>query len=142
MKSIFTEKSIFKAKSWLKFKRYLFVLLLLQFFFFDAFSQTVSITGTVKDSKGAGLPGVSVRVKNNLSVGTVTNPDGKYTLKIPGPQTILVFSLIGYKTAELAVGNKTEIDAKLEEQISSLNEVVVMGYNSTAKKDLTGSVGI
>ncbi|GAB3958447.1 TonB-dependent receptor [Spirosoma harenae] len=100
-----------------------------------------SITGTVKSETGQGLPGVSVVVKNTTR-GTTTDAEGKYKLSLPdeSPATILVFSFVGYKNQEVPIGNSTTIDLQLVPDDKSLNEVVVVGYGTVKKSDLTGSV--
>lgn len=110
-------------------------------FTLTGFAQTV-IKGTVKDSKGELLPGVSVRIKEASTAGTVTNANGAYSITIqPGYKT-LVFSFIGYKTQEVSINNRFLVNVTLDDDATGLNEVVVLGYTSTAKKDLTGSVGV
>ncbi|WEK17705.1 MAG: TonB-dependent receptor [Candidatus Pedobacter colombiensis] len=99
----------------------------------------VVINGTVKDAKGKPIPGVSVRIKGS---GTVTSTDanGAYKLTLPIGNEILVFSYIGFNTQEVRPGNKTTINIILEEGNSGLDEVVVIGYGTVKKKDLTGAV--
>ncbi|MBD2702822.1 TonB-dependent receptor [Spirosoma sp. BT702] len=99
-----------------------------------------SISGTVKSETGDGLPGVSVVVKNTTR-GTTTDADGRFRLTIPdGSATTLVFSFVGYQNQELAVGNRTTIDLQLVPDDKSLSEVVVVGYGTVKKSDLTGSL--
>ncbi|GAB3496410.1 TonB-dependent receptor [Spirosoma knui] len=100
------------------------------------------ITGTVKSETGEGLPGVSVVVKNTTR-GTSTDADGKYRLSIPddnGSATTLVFSFVGYVNQEVAVGNRSSVDVQLAPDDKSLDEVVVVGYGTVKKSDLTGSL--
>jgi len=105
----------------------------------SATSQT--ITGTVKDAKGEALIGVNVLLKGT-QVGTSTDVNGKFSIKVPGTKTVLVFSYIGYTSTEVTVGNQKTIDVVLTETESTLNEVVVTGYGQTVKKsDLVGSIG-
>ena len=89
----------------------------------NAIGQTVS--GTVTDSSdGTPLPGVSILIKGT-STGTATDVDGKYSLNVPGAQTVLVFSFLGFEAVEETVGNRSTIDVGLSEDASELNEVVV-----------------
>ncbi len=85
------------------------------------------------------LPGVSVSVKNT-TVGTVTDVAGKYALNVPDDATTLVFSYIGYTSAEVAIGGRTEISLTLAPDIASLSEVVVVGYGERKKENYTGAV--
>lgn len=102
-----------------------------------AAEQTIS--GVVSDEKGAGLPGVTVAIKGT-SRGTVTDASGTYRLTIPdGPQT-LVFSFVGYTSQEVAVGNQTTISVQLQPDVKSINEVVVVGYGSLNRKEVTSAV--
>jgi iron complex outermembrane receptor protein len=104
----------------------------------SVFAQN-NVSGTVKDAKdGSGLPGVTVQVKGT-NKGMQTNVDGKFQLSVPS-NAILVFSFIGKASQEITVGNQSVIDVALEDDVKTLNEVVVIGYGSQKKKDLTGSV--
>ncbi|WP_461103227.1 SusC/RagA family TonB-linked outer membrane protein [Spirosoma koreense] len=110
----------------------------------DALDETTApaertITGVVSDEKGEGLPGVSVVVKG-LTRGSVTDASGAYRLTIPdGPQT-LVFSFVGYATQEVAVSNQTTLSVQLKPDVKSINEVVVVGYGSLSRKEVTSAV--
>jgi TonB-linked SusC/RagA family outer membrane protein len=99
----------------------------------------LSIKGKVANDQGEGIPGVSVLVKGTTS-GTATGSDGTYSLTVPDEKATLVFSFIGYITEEVAVNNRTVIDVVLLPTIESLSEVVVVGYGTVRKSDLTGSV--
>ena len=92
---------------------------------------------SAKEDKSS-LPGVSVVVKGT-SIGTTTDSKGNYLLKVP-EKAILVFSYIGYKNLEIAVGNQTKIDASMEIDAASLDEVVVVGYGTQKKSHLTGAI--
>lgn len=103
-------------------------------------SRTVSGTVTAQEDNSA-LPGVNITVKGTTT-GTVTDASGAYSLSVPDNNTTLVFSYIGYKTQEIAVGTRSTIDLALTADISSLEEVVVVGYGTQKKADLTGSVAV
>ncbi len=102
--------------------------------------QKREVTGTVKDSKGLPLPGVTVAVKGTTT-GTITNADGKFRLSLPPTAKILTFSFVGMKTTDVGIGNLTNFNVEMKDDVSSLDEVVVIGYGSMKKSDLTGSVG-
>jgi TonB-dependent starch-binding outer membrane protein SusC len=95
------------------------------------------ITGTVKDDTGATMPGVSVLIKGT-SNGTAADGEGKFSIQA-GENDILVISFIGYKTREVAVGKQTSIDVMLEEDLTTLGEVVVVGYGVQKKVLNTGA---
>ncbi|HSF55901.1 MAG TPA: SusC/RagA family TonB-linked outer membrane protein, partial [Algoriphagus sp.] len=99
----------------------------------------ISISGTVVDDQGDALPGVSIIVKGTTT-GVVSDLDGKYTIVVPDENSTLVFSFIGFKTQEVQVGNRTVIDIILGTDTSNLDEVVVIGYGTSKKSDLTGAV--
>jgi len=99
----------------------------------------IIITGQVKDEKGAPLPGVTVKIKGT-NTGAQTGADGTYKVSVPGNNAVLVFSFIGFVTREIPVGNQTQIDLVLKEQPSALNELIVVGYGTQKKVNLTGSV--
>ncbi len=97
------------------------------------------ISGVVNDEKGQPLPGVSVRVKG-ASAGVTTDLNGKFSLVMPVGAKTLVFSFIGFATQEYTVTGSTDIKIVLKESTASLGEVVVIGYGTVKKRDLTGSV--
>ncbi|MEX2593941.1 MAG: TonB-dependent receptor [Anditalea sp.] len=99
----------------------------------------VDVSGTVRDENGEPIPGVTVSVPGT-TIGTATDMDGNYSLTVPEGST-LAFSFIGYETQNIAVGDRSVIDVVLSEDISSLDEVVVVGYGTQRKSDLTGAVG-
>jgi TonB-linked SusC/RagA family outer membrane protein len=105
------------------------------------FAQQV-IKGKVTDNSGDGLPGVNVVLKGNTT-GTSTDQNGDYSLSIPaatGENQTLVFSFIGYVKQEVSLSNRTVIDIKLVTDTQNLDEVVVVGYGTTAKKNLTTAI--
>jgi TonB-dependent starch-binding outer membrane protein SusC len=105
-----------------------------------SFSQSRSISGKVTDAKdGAPLPGVSVQVKGQ-SVGSTTDMNGSFTLNVT-PGAMLVFSHTGYEGFQLKIGNEETLNVQLQLSKGSMSEVVVIGYGTVKKKDLTGSVG-
>ncbi len=97
------------------------------------------ITGNVKDDRGELLLGVSILIKGTPR-GTVTDMDGNYSLEVPNDQAVLVFTYLGYKTKELSVAGKTKLDVVLMEDTQTLEEVVVVGYGTMKKENLTGAV--
>ncbi|RLK06793.1 SusC/RagA family TonB-linked outer membrane protein [Tenacibaculum discolor] len=111
------------------------------FFFFgfllNMSAQEKKITGVVSDSAGP-LPGVNVILKGT-TIGTETDFDGKYSLKAKTGD-ILVFSFVGMQVTEKTVGTASELNILMKEDTNVLDEIVVVGYGSTSKKDLTGSV--
>lgn len=105
----------------------------------NLFAQQIAIAGKVTGEDNAPIPGVSVSVKGT-TVGTVTDPNGNYSLTVPKDAKTLVFSFIGMLTEEVEIGSRTQIDTKLLPDITSLNEVVVIGYGSVKKTDVTTSI--
>lgn len=103
------------------------------------FAQTQTIQGIVSDGNGP-LPNVTVSVQGE-SVGTQTNEEGHYTIQA-GNNAMLIFSSVGYRTAEVNVNGRTVINLILESSIGALDEVVVVGYGSQKKKDLVGAVSV
>jgi TonB-linked SusC/RagA family outer membrane protein len=102
-------------------------------------AQNNTVTGTVTDVANEPLIGVNVQLKGTAT-GAITDIDGNYTLQVPGNQAVLSFSYVGYVPQEITVGNQRRIDIVLREDARSLDEVVVVGYGSTVKKDLTTAV--
>ncbi len=108
-------------------------------FFLNASAQEMTVTGTVTDAEtGDPLPGVTVIIKGTQQ-GAITQPDGSYAVPAEEDAT-LVYSFIGYRTVEQAVNGQSTLNVELEPDILGLDEVVVIGYGVTRKKDLTGSV--
>ncbi|WP_219224208.1 SusC/RagA family TonB-linked outer membrane protein [Pedobacter antarcticus] len=103
-----------------------------------AMAQGVQIKGQVKDQQGLPLPGVSVKVKGS-SQGVVTDANGAYTLTAPSGST-LTFTSIGYTAIEQPVNNRTTISVNLSDDNQQLNEIIVVGYGTQTKKDLTTAV--
>jgi len=99
-----------------------------------------TVTGVVVDENGEGLPGVSIQAKGSTA-GTSTDLDGKFRIVVSDDVNTLIFSYIGYMTQESALANSSELKITLAPDIKSLSEVVVVGYGTVKKKDLTGSVG-
>ena len=97
-----------------------------------------TITGAVSDAMGP-LPGVSIVIKGT-SQGTTTDFDGNYSIEVADNAAVLVFSYLGYKSQEVPVGSNTELNVTLTEDTSELDEVVVLGYTTRKKGELTGSV--
>jgi TonB-dependent starch-binding outer membrane protein SusC len=104
-----------------------------------AIDQTVK--GKIVDEKGEGLPGATVSVKGT-GRGVATNPNGEFTINVPNEQAVLVVSFIGYIQQEIVVGSKAFINVVLKEDAKALTEVVVIGYGTQTKRDLTGSVDL
>jgi len=100
--------------------------------------QVIRVTGTVSDVSGK-LPGVLITIKNQPKSKTLTDVNGMYSIDAPRGST-LVYSSLGYVTQEITVSEKTQIDVVLRETTSVLDEVVVIGYGSSTRDDLTGSV--
>ena len=103
-----------------------------------AMAQNITIKGKVKDQQGLPLPGVSVQVKGS-GQGVTSNVNGEYAVSAPGNAT-LVFSFIGSTTIEDIVNNRTTININMTDQNQELNEVVVVGYGSQKKKDITSAI--
>lgn len=99
----------------------------------------IPVKGRVTGEDGSGLPGVSVVVKGT-TIGTVTDADGNYSLNVPNENSVLSFSFIGYVAEEVTVGSQTSIDINLALDVTSLSEVVVTGYQSQNRRNITGAV--
>ncbi len=118
-------------------KKLLFIPLLM-LLTFAVSAQSTSISGTVSDGLGIALPGVSVSIKGT-NRGTVTDGKGHFAISAASTD-VLVFSMIGYKSREIIVNKQTIITLQLKEEANSLNDVVVVGYATQRRKDLTGSI--
>jgi TonB-dependent starch-binding outer membrane protein SusC len=111
--------------------------LLLLFAFVTASAQSQTVTGKVTDPAGAGMPGVNV-LKKGTTIGTATDSDGNFSIEA-SPSDVLVFSFIGYSSQEVTVGNQTSYNIQLQEDVQSLQEVVVVGYGEMRRGDITAA---
>jgi TonB-linked SusC/RagA family outer membrane protein len=103
------------------------------------FAQEKTLTGTVVGVDNVALPGVSISVKGTV-VGTITDIDGKFALKVPANAGTLVFSFIGMKPLEVEIGTKTSFNVTLQENVVGLDEVVVVGYGTQKKESVVGAI--
>jgi len=130
------------SKGNLKGKPILFTLLivaLLNFCNFPIYAQSGNITGKVTGENGEGLPGVTVLIKGT-NIGTATDAAGNFSLDAPSNAGTLIVSFIGYVTQEVAINNRTTINVALASDAKALEEVVVVGYGTVKKSDVTGAV--
>ncbi len=103
-------------------------------------TQQSTIKGVITDAvSGVPLPGVNIVIEGTTT-GTVTDVDGKYSIDVPSPNSVLLYSFVGYNTERVEVNSRLSVDVALVPLIESLEEVVVVGYGTQKKKDLTGSV--
>lgn len=105
----------------------------------DDYQQQKTISGKVVDQDGYGLPGVNILIKGTTQ-GTITQVNGEYSLQA-SPGDILVFSYLGFTTQEIVVGNNPTVNVTMEENIKAFEEVVVIGYGTQKKGDVTSAVG-
>ena len=119
------------------------ILFLLLFFLMSVgvMLAQVRVTGTVTDAGGGSLIGVNVIEKGTMN-GTITDLDGNFTLNVASTNSVLAFSYVGFTTQEVPVGNNTRLTVVLAEDTETLQETVVVGYGTQAKKDITGSVTV
>ncbi|WP_215222646.1 SusC/RagA family TonB-linked outer membrane protein [Echinicola shivajiensis] len=117
----------------------LLLIVLLLGFAGTSWAQT-KITGVVTDSEKTTIPGVNILIKGTTS-GAVTDIDGSYSLEVSGPDAVLVFSSIGFRSQEIQVGNQSVINLSMIPDITSMEEVVVIGYGEVERKDATGAIG-
>ncbi|MEL6674352.1 MAG: TonB-dependent receptor [Bacteroidota bacterium] len=141
-----------RARSRVKGKQWIMLLMLCCFFMFpsradDLPGETISldvqtmaeVSGKVTGTDGEPLVGVRIVVKGT-SQGTLSEGDGSYSLNLPDGSNVLVFSYLGYATVEVNVDGRATVDVTMEEETNYLDEVVVVGYGTQKKSDLTGSV--
>jgi TonB-dependent starch-binding outer membrane protein SusC len=117
----------------------LLMLLLLGFAVGMANAQERIIKGKVTSESEGPLPGVNILIQGTLK-GTITDADGNYSISVPGPQSVLVFSFVSYTSQTITVGDQVTLDVVLAPASTSLGEVVVVGYGTQRKKDITGAV--
>ena len=123
----------------MKSMRYTLLFLLVAAITLSVSAQNVTVKGTVKDKTGETVIGASVVEKGNTGNGTITDIDGNFSISVPSNATI-IFSYVGMKTQEVAVNGKSVVNVTMEDDSQALEEVVVIGYGTVSKRDLTGSV--
>ncbi|MHA8065751.1 SusC/RagA family TonB-linked outer membrane protein [Aquirufa sp. ROCK2-A2] len=121
--------------------RVVFLMALMLSLSWIAFGQDRKVSGTVSDAKGQGIPGVSVLVKGTTT-GTSTDVNGAFSINVKSNNAELQVSSVGYLSKTVSVGSKSSVAVTLDEDISQLNEVIVTGYASQRKKDITGAVAV
>lgn len=124
-----------------KMKRNLLITCVMLLFAVVSMAQNkITVSGVVTDKTGETVIGASVRVKGQENMGTITDIDGKY--QIPGvpANATLIFSYIGMKEQEVALNGRSTVNLMMEEDSQLIEEVVVVGYGSAKKRDLTGSI--
>jgi len=112
---------------------------MVMFFTLGAYAQTATVTGVIKDTYGDELIGANVLVKGTTN-GTITDINGRFSLSMVNPQATLVVSYIGYINQEVALKGNTTVNVVLEEDSKTLSEVVVIGYGTMDKKELTSAI--
>ena len=117
----------------------LLALFLLGFAGSMAFAQQRTVTGTVTSEEEGPIPGVNIVIQGTVT-GAVTDIEGNYSITVPGPDAVLVFSSIGYTTQSIPVGDRSVIDVVMTPDVTSLDEIVVIGYGTQKKKELTSAV--
>jgi outer membrane receptor protein involved in Fe transport len=119
-------------------KKLYLLLILLAMLFTGAYAQSITIKGIVTDTKGSPLVGVAVKVKDSKT-GTITNTSGAYTITVTSRQSVLVFSYVSFATEERVAAGNT-INVTLKDDITTLSDVVIVGYGEQKKKLLSTSV--
>ena len=99
----------------------------------------ITVTGVIKDDVGIPLPGVGIQIKGDNS-GAYTNSNGEYSISVPGENAVLQVSFMGFETQEVTVGKRAVIDVVLKDDLTQLEDVIVIGYGTAKRKDLTGSI--
>jgi TonB-linked SusC/RagA family outer membrane protein len=102
-------------------------------------AQNRSISGRITDASGAGVSGASVSVKGQ-TLGTTSAEDGRFTLSVPSSATTLVISSVGFQAQEIAIGDRATVAVTLQNTAGNLNEVVVVGYGTQRRREVTGSI--
>lgn len=121
-------------------QRLTLLVLTMMFSFAVVFAQEITVSGTVTSSdEGGPLPGVNIFIQGT-TVGTISDLDGKYTVTVPGPDAVLMYSSVGYETMAIRVGSQTVIDIVLEADVTALQEVVVTGYTTQSRRNISGAV--
>ncbi|MEJ7831092.1 MAG: carboxypeptidase-like regulatory domain-containing protein, partial [Segetibacter sp.] len=100
---------------------------------------SVTVSGKVIDEKSQPLIGVSVKLENS-DIGVATNSEGRFTISVPNDKRVLVLSYLGYENKEVRITNVSEYNVNMIPAVSTLNDVVVVGYSTQRRRDVSGSV--
>src|SRR5687768_7085140 len=136
------EKNLISSRRLFSLLRRVFVLLAILTGCFHAetvMALNITVRGTVKDAKGTALNAITVNVKGT-NIGTTTDTDGKFKLMVPDAKSVLVFSSIGFTSREITVGSETDMNVVLTAGNNAMDEVIVIGYGTQRKKDVTGAI--
>ncbi|MBN1181546.1 MAG: carboxypeptidase-like regulatory domain-containing protein, partial [Bacteroidales bacterium] len=128
-----------QTKFFLHFKKKLFTLLLMLFAVSIIYAQERIVQGLITDESKIPIPGANIAIVGTTT-GTVSDLEGKFTLKVPSPDAVLLISFLGYENQKIQVGNQTLINVILKEKATELDDVVVVGYGVQKKSDLTGAI--
>jgi len=129
-----TQKVVFML-----FRKWIFSIFLFCFTVSLASAQQRTVTGKVTSEAEGALPGVNIIVQGTVT-GVITDADGNFSISVPGPDAILVFSFIGYTPQQVTVGSQATINVELAPAVSTLGEIVVTGYTQQRKKEITSSI--
>ena len=125
-----------------KYHRLLYAFMILTCLLFanmSVYAQGLQVSGVVSDENGEALPGVNVVVKGTTT-GMVTDAKGNYSITVPGSDAVLQFTFVGYNPQEITVGNQQVITVTMAESSTAIDEVVVIGYGTARRSDVTGSI--
>ncbi|HPR74192.1 MAG TPA: TonB-dependent receptor [Bacteroidales bacterium] len=103
--------------------------------------QQRTVTGRIIDENGSAMPGVNIQVEGT-TIGTISDANGRYTLNVPNADAVLIFTFIGYNELTVPTGGRTTVDVSLEPSFEALEEVVVVGYGTQKKRDLTSAIAV
>ena len=135
MQKLILQNEVIRQKTWHKILFLMFLGLMIT----SSIIAQRTVTGKVTGADGLGVPSASILVKGTTS-GTVTDLDGNFSLNVPNNAAVLVISSIGLTTQEITIGNQSAINVAMAEDAQKISEVVVVGYGTQRKKDLTGSI--
>lgn len=118
---------------------HVFLVISLLLFAGEIYAQQKTVSGRVTDSLNEGIPGVNVQVKGTKT-GAITDLNGRFSISVPGSKSVLVFTFVGCSPQEVIVGNQTKLNVQLQEDAQALDEIVVIGYGTSRKGDITGAL--
>jgi TonB-linked SusC/RagA family outer membrane protein len=107
----------------------------------SSYDQPIRVSGTITDENGSPFPGVNIQVEGT-TIGAISDINGKYSLEVPKRDAVLVFTFVGYTSQKVPISGKTTIDIKMAPDVMNLEEVVVVGYGTQRKKDITGAISV
>ncbi|ASB48791.1 SusC/RagA family TonB-linked outer membrane protein [Alkalitalea saponilacus] len=133
------QRIFYFSKGWFNIRLLISLMMILNGLILSAQNQQ-TVQGTVVDSRNEPLPGVAIYLRDNTSVGTITDIDGRFTLRLDGENTVVVVSFIGMRTRTLDIAGMTQVNIVMEDEVTVFDEVIIVGFGQQRKESVVGAI--